>query len=138
MSFLPPFTDLHAQWNVWMPRDISAMTNSCVVIPCTFIYPSGVRPFRGTHGIWYFGQPYPQLFPPVVFKSRTDIVHESYKGRTKLLGDLSQKNCTLQINNLGVEHSGRYYFRADLGGANIYTYPDFTELKVLGKTTIIV
>ncbi|XP_060754132.1 myelin-associated glycoprotein isoform X2 [Neoarius graeffei] len=123
--------DIHAQWNVWMPRDISAMTNSCVVIPCTFIYPSGVRPYRGTHGIWYFAQPYPQLFPPVVYKSRTDIVHESYKGRTKLLGDLSQKNCTLQISNLGAEHAGKYYFRADLGGANIYTYPDFTELKVL-------
>lgn len=119
-----------------MPRDISAMTNSCVVIPCSFMYPSAVRPYRGTHGIWYFGQPYPQLFPPVVFKSRTDIVHESYKGRTKLLGDLSQKNCTLQINNILTEHSGRYYFRADLGGANIYTYPDFTELKVLDQPNI--
>ncbi|GAA6088847.1 myelin-associated glycoprotein isoform X1 [Tachysurus ichikawai] len=128
--------DLHAQWNVWMPRDMSAMTNSCVVIPCTFMYPSVVRPYRGTHGIWYFGQPYPQLFPPVVFKSRTDIVHESYKGRSKLLGDLSQKNCTLQISNLGVEHAGRYYFRADLGGANIYTFPDFTELKVLDQPKI--
>ncbi|XP_030638204.1 myelin-associated glycoprotein isoform X2 [Chanos chanos] len=119
-----------------MPRDISAMTNSCVVIPCTFMYPSGVRPYRGVHGIWYFGQPYPQLFPPVVFKSRTDIVHESYKGRTKLLGDLTQKNCTLQISNIGPEHSGRYYFRADLGGANMFTYPDFTELKVLDQPSI--
>ncbi|XP_036419961.1 myelin-associated glycoprotein isoform X2 [Colossoma macropomum] len=128
--------DISTQWTVWMPRDISAMTNSCVVIPCTFTYPSGVRPYRGTHGIWYFGQPYPQLFPPVVYKSRTEIVHESYKGRTKLLGDLSQKNCTLQINNVGTEHSGRYYFRADLGGANIYTYPDFTELKVLDQPNI--
>ncbi|XP_041963443.1 myelin-associated glycoprotein isoform X2 [Alosa sapidissima] len=124
------------QWNVWMPRDISAMTNSCVVIPCSFMYPSGVRPYRGVHGIWYFGQPYPQLFPPVVFKSRTDIVHESYKGRTKLLGDLHQKNCTLRISNIGPEHSGRYYFRADLGGANIYTYPDFSEVKVLDQPNI--
>lgn len=116
-----------------MPRNIEAMTNSCVVIPCSFTYPSGIRPYRGVHGIWYFGHPYPQLFPPVVFKSRTDIVHESYKGRTRLLGDLTQKNCTLLINNVGAEHSGRYYFRADLGGANIYTYPDFTQLQVLGK-----
>ncbi|TNN67766.1 Myelin-associated glycoprotein [Liparis tanakae] len=106
--------DGSCQWNVWVPRDISAMTNSCVVIPCTFMYPSGIRPYRGTHGIWYFGQPYPQLFPPVVFKSRTDVVHESFKGRTKLLGDLHQRNCTLLINNIGTEHSGRYYFRADL------------------------
>lgn len=126
-------SDASSQWNVWVPRDISAMTNSCVVIPCTFMYPSGIRPYRGIHGIWYFGQPYPQLFPPVVFKSRTDVVHESYKGRTKLLGDLHQRNCTLLINNIGTEHSGRYYFRADLGGANMYTYPDFAELKVLGR-----
>ncbi|XP_026881462.1 myelin-associated glycoprotein isoform X2 [Electrophorus electricus] len=128
--------DIGAQWNVWMPRDISAMTNSCVVIPCTFMYPASIRPYRGIHGIWYFGQPYPQLFPPVVYKSRTEIVHESYKGRTRLLGDLLQKNCTLQISNIGAEHSGRYYFRADLGGANIYTYPDFTELKVLDQPNI--
>ncbi|KAJ8404967.1 hypothetical protein AAFF_G00328880 [Aldrovandia affinis] len=119
-----------------MPRDISTMTNSCVVIPCTFMYPSGIRPYRGVHGIWYFGQPYPQFFPPVVFKSRTDIVHESYKGRTKLLGELQQKNCTLRISNVGTEHSGRYYFRADLGGANIFTYPDFSELKVLDQPNI--
>lgn len=128
--------DVSCQWNVWLPRDISAMTNSCVVIPCTFMYPPGVRPYRGIHGIWYFGQPYPQLFPPVVFKSRTDVVHESYKGRTKLLGDLAQRNCTLLINNVGLEHSGRYYFRADLGGANMYTYPDFAELKVLDQPNI--
>ncbi|XP_059370079.1 myelin-associated glycoprotein isoform X3 [Carassius carassius] len=128
--------DVSAQWNVWMPKDISAMTNSCVVIPCSFTYPSGIRPYRGVHGIWYFGHPYPQLFPPVVYKSRTDIVHESYNGRTKLLGDLMQKNCTLLINNVGVEHSGRYYFRADLGGANIYTYPDFSNLQVLDKPNI--
>ncbi|XP_026101063.1 myelin-associated glycoprotein isoform X1 [Carassius auratus] len=128
--------DVSAQWNVWMPKDISAMTNSCVVIPCSFTYPSGIRPYRGIHGIWYFGHPYPQLFPPVVYKSRTDIVHESYSGRTKLLGDLMQKNCTLLINNVGVEHSGRYYFRADLGGANIYTYPDFSHLQVLDQPNI--
>ncbi|XP_064160765.1 myelin-associated glycoprotein-like isoform X1 [Anguilla rostrata] len=128
--------DVSSQWNVWMPRDISTMTNSCVVIPCTFMYPSGVRPYRGVHGIWYFGQPYPQFFPPVVFKSRTDIVHESYKGRTRLLGDLAQRNCTLRIGSVGTEHAGRYYFRADLGGANIFTYPDFSELKVLDQPNI--
>ncbi|MBN3325763.1 protein, partial [Atractosteus spatula] len=125
-----------AQWNVWMPRDISTMTNSCVVIPCTFMYPSGVRPYGGTHGIWYFGSPYPQFYPPVVYKSRTNIIHESYKGRTKLLGDLHQRNCTLQINNIGMEHSGRYYFRADLGGSNVFTYPDFSEVKVLDQPLI--
>ncbi|XP_054638005.1 myelin-associated glycoprotein isoform X1 [Dunckerocampus dactyliophorus] len=128
--------DVSSQWTVWLPRDISAMTNTCVVIPCTFMYPSGVRPYRGVHGVWYFGQPYPQLFPPVVAKSRTDVVHESYKDRTKLLGDLQQRNCTLLINSVGPEHSGRYYFRADLGGANVYTFPDYAELKVLEQPNI--
>ncbi|XP_016893495.1 myelin-associated glycoprotein isoform X2 [Cynoglossus semilaevis] len=136
LTLLWNFHDVTCQWNVWLPRDISAMTNSCVVIPCTFMYPSGIKPYRGIHGIWYFGQPYPQLFPPVVFKTRTDVVHESYKKRTKLLGDLHQRNCTLLINKIGTEHSGRYYFRADLGGANMYTYPDFAELKVLDQPSI--
>uniref|UniRef100_A0A674CBA8 Ig-like domain-containing protein n=1 Tax=Salmo trutta TaxID=8032 RepID=A0A674CBA8_SALTR len=90
----PPLFILNGQWNVWVPRDVSAMTNSCVVIYFTFMYP------------------YPH-----------------YKGRTKLIGDLHQRNCTLLISNIGTEHSLRYYFRADLDGANIYTYPDFSELK---------
>ncbi|MBN3271241.1 protein, partial [Polyodon spathula] len=124
-----------AQWTVWMPKDISTMRNSCVVIPCTFMFPSSVRPY-GVHGIWYFGQPYPELYPPVVFKSRTEIVHESFKDRTKLLGDLKQRNCTLQISNIGMEHSGKYYFRADLGSSNVYTYPDFSEVKVLDQPII--
>ncbi|CAL8288653.1 unnamed protein product [Merluccius merluccius] len=136
LTLLLAIQDAHALWKVWLPRDISAMTNSCVVIPCTFMYPNGARTHHGVHSIWYFGQPYPQLFPPVVFKSRTDVVHESFKGRTKLLGDLNQRNCTLLINNVGTEHSGKYYFRADLGGANIYTYPDFSELKVLEQPNI--
>ncbi|XP_039626570.1 myelin-associated glycoprotein isoform X1 [Polypterus senegalus] len=125
-----------SQWTVWMPKVMSTMKSSCIVIPCNFQYPPSVRPQNGVHGIWYFGDPYPQKYPPVVFKSRTDIVHESYKHRTKLLGDLREKNCTLQISNVGLEHGGKYFFRADLGGSNVYTYPDFSDVRVLDSPII--
>uniref|UniRef100_A0A674DQ51 Uncharacterized protein n=1 Tax=Salmo trutta TaxID=8032 RepID=A0A674DQ51_SALTR len=91
--------DVSGQWNVWVPRDVSAMTNSCV--------------------------PYPQLFPPVVFKTlRVKVT----KGVPSSLGTCTKGTAPL-ISNIGTEHSLRYYFRADLDGANIYTYPDFSELK---------
>uniref|UniRef100_A0A8C7GC97 Ig-like domain-containing protein n=1 Tax=Oncorhynchus kisutch TaxID=8019 RepID=A0A8C7GC97_ONCKI len=114
------------QWNVWVPRDVSAMTNSCVVIYFTFMYPATPRHPRYLV-LWQ------TLLPALPVCGVQDIVRESYKGRTKLIGDVHQRNCTLLISNIGTEHSGRYNFCADLGGANIYTYPDFSELKMLGK-----
>ncbi|CAB1333481.1 unnamed protein product, partial [Coregonus sp. 'balchen'] len=59
-----------------------------------------------------------------------DIVHESYKGRTKLIGDLQQRNCTLLISNIGTTSVPTWT------RANIYTYPDFSELKVLDQPSI--
>uniref|UniRef100_A0A674CEY6 Uncharacterized protein n=1 Tax=Salmo trutta TaxID=8032 RepID=A0A674CEY6_SALTR len=110
------------QWNVWVPRDVSAMTNSCVVIYFTFMY--AATPRHPRHLVLW------QALPPALPTCGVqDIARESYKGRTKLIGDLHQRNCTLLISNIGTEHSLRYYFRADLDGANIYTYPDFSELK---------
>uniref|UniRef100_A0A674CKF6 Uncharacterized protein n=1 Tax=Salmo trutta TaxID=8032 RepID=A0A674CKF6_SALTR len=114
--------DVSGQWNVWVPRDVSAMTNSCVVIYFTFMY--AATPRHPRHLVLW------QALPPALPTCGVqDIARESYKGRTKLIGDLHQRNCTLLISNIGTEHSLRYYFRADLDGANIYTYPDFSELK---------
>uniref|UniRef100_A0A8C8G708 Ig-like domain-containing protein n=1 Tax=Oncorhynchus tshawytscha TaxID=74940 RepID=A0A8C8G708_ONCTS len=104
-----------------------AMTNSCVVIYFTFMYPATPRHPRHLV-LWQ------ALLPALPVCGVQDIVRESYKGRTKLIGDMHQRNCTLLISNIGTEHSGRYNFCADLGGANIYTYPDFSELKVLVLT----
>ncbi|XP_039181539.1 myelin-associated glycoprotein isoform X2 [Crotalus tigris] len=127
---------LAGPWSAWMPEHITAFEGTCVVIPCRFSYPEELRPAT-IHGIWYFNSPYPKNYPPVVYKSRTNIVHESYAGRSRLLGELNFRNCTLQISRLNPEFTGKYYFRGDLGGYNQYTYPEHCNLEVINKPTIV-
>ena len=82
-----PTASRGGQWGAWMPSSISAFEGTCVSIPCRFSFPDELRP-AVVHGVWYFNSPYPKNYPPVVFKSRTQVVHESFQGRSRLLGDL--------------------------------------------------
>ncbi|XP_074048679.1 myelin-associated glycoprotein [Macrotis lagotis] len=125
------------QWGAWMPSTISAFERTCVSIPCRFDFPDELRP-AVVHGVWYFNSPYPKNYPPVVFKSRTHVVHESFQGRSRLLGDLGLRNCTVQLTHLSPELGGKYYFRADLGGYNQYTFSEHSTLDIINTPSIVV
>ncbi|XP_030068978.1 myelin-associated glycoprotein [Microcaecilia unicolor] len=127
---------LCGQWAAWMPQTISALQETCVAIPCKFDYPEELRP-SSVHGIWYFNSPYPKNHPPVVLKSKTSTTHETYQGRTKFLGELQQKNCSLQIDRITADIQGKYYFRADLGGYNQYTYSEHSILEIMDKPSVL-
>lgn len=116
-----------------MPSSISAFDGTCVSIPCRFDFPDELRP-AVVHGVWYFNSPYPKNYPPVVFKSRTQVVHESFQGRSRLLGDLGLRNCTLLLSTLSPELGGKYYFRGDLGGYNQYTFSEHSVLDIISKS----
>ncbi|KAK1330305.1 hypothetical protein QTO34_010493, partial [Cnephaeus nilssonii] len=124
-------------WGAWMPSSISAFEGTCVSIPCRFDFPDELRP-AVVHGVWYFNSPYPKNYPPVVFKSRTQVVHESFQGRSRLLGDLGLRNCTLLLSNLSPELGGKYYFRGDLGGYNQYTFSEHSVLDIINTPNIVV
>ncbi|KAM9049046.1 myelin-associated glycoprotein isoform 3-T3 [Megaptera novaeangliae] len=124
-------------WGAWMPSSISAFEGTCVSIPCRFDFPDELRP-AVVHGVWYFNSPYPKNYPPVVFKSRTQVVHESFQGRSRLLGDLGLRNCTLLLSNLSPELGGKYYFRGDLGGYNQYTFSEHSVLDIINTPNIMV
>ncbi|XP_069461074.1 myelin-associated glycoprotein-like isoform X2 [Ambystoma mexicanum] len=124
------------QWGAWMPQSIYALRDTCVAIPCKFDYPDDIRP-SVVHGVWYFKSPYPKNLPPVVLRTKTNTAHESFQGRTQLLGDLHQRNCTIQIDRLSSEFQGKYYFRADLGGYNQYTYSEHSNLELLDNPSIL-
>uniref|UniRef100_A0A8C9UMT0 Myelin associated glycoprotein n=1 Tax=Spermophilus dauricus TaxID=99837 RepID=A0A8C9UMT0_SPEDA len=106
-------------------------------IPCRFDFPDELRP-AVVHGVWYFNSPYPKNYPPVVFKSRTQVVHESFQGRSRLLGDLGLRNCTLLLSTLSPELGGKYYFRGDLGGYNQYTFSEHSVLDIINTPNIVV
>uniref|UniRef100_A0A452UW59 Myelin-associated glycoprotein n=1 Tax=Ursus maritimus TaxID=29073 RepID=A0A452UW59_URSMA len=124
-------------WGAWMPSSISAFEGTCVSIPCRFDFPDELRP-AVVHGVWYFNSPYPKNYPPVVFKSRTQVVHESFQGRSRLLGDLGLRNCTLLLSSLSPELGGKYYFRGDLGGYNQYTFSEHSVLDIINTPNIVV
>nr|XP_027797065.1 myelin-associated glycoprotein isoform X2 [Marmota flaviventris] len=124
-------------WSAWMPSSISAFEGTCVSIPCRFDFPDELRP-AVVHGVWYFNSPYPKNYPPVVFKSRTQVVHESFQGRSRLLGDLGLRNCTLLLSTLSPELGGKYYFRGDLGGYNQYTFSEHSVLDIINTPNIVV
>ncbi|XP_063292568.1 myelin-associated glycoprotein isoform X1 [Pelobates fuscus] len=123
-------------WAAWMPQSMSAFTESCVAIPCRFDFPDEILP-SAVHGIWYFNSPYPKNFPPVVLKSKTNTAHEIYMGRTKMLGDLKEKNCSIQIDRLSSEVQGKYYFRTDLGGYNQYTFSEHANLHIIDEPYVL-
>ncbi|KAM8927026.1 myelin-associated glycoprotein [Pelodytes ibericus] len=127
---------LSKQWAAWMPQSISAFTETCVAIPCKFDFPDDLQP-SVVHGIWYFNSPYPKNFPPVVLKSKTNTAHEIYMGRTKMLGELKEKNCSIQIDRLIQDHQGKYYFRTDLGGYNQYTFSEHANLHIVDEPFVI-
>ena len=128
-----PTASRGGQWGAWMPSSISAFEGTCVSIPCRFSFPDELRP-AVVHGVWYFNSPYPKNYPPVVFKSRTQVVHESFQGRSRLLGDLGLRNCTLLLSNLSPELGGKYYFRGDLGGYNQYTFSEHSVLDIISES----
>lgn len=119
-----------------MPSSISAFEGTCVSIPCRFDFPDELRP-AVVHGVWYFNSPYPKNYPPVVFKSRTQVVHESFQGRSRLLGDLGLRNCTLLLSNVSPELGGKYYFRGDLGGYNQYTFSEHSVLDIISESPAV-
>lgn len=119
-----------------MPSSISAFEGTCVSIPCRFDFPDELRP-AVVHGVWYFNSPYPKNYPPVVFKSRTQVVHESFQGRSRLLGDLGLRNCTLLLSSVSPELGGKYYFRGDLGGYNQYTFSEHSVLDIISESPAV-
>ncbi|XP_066462616.1 myelin-associated glycoprotein isoform X1 [Eleutherodactylus coqui] len=127
---------LSRHWSAWMPPSISAFKETCVAIPCRFDYPEDIRP-SAIHGIWYYNSPYPRNFPPVVLNSKTNSAHEIYLGRTKITGDLQMSNCSIQIDKVTSELQGKYYFRADLGGYNQYTYSEHANLYILDEPFVV-
>ncbi|KAF1627259.1 UNVERIFIED_CONTAM: Schwann cell myelin protein, partial [Eudyptes pachyrhynchus] len=122
-------------WAAWMPPAVAGLSGTCVAIPCRFGYPEELRPAT-VHGLWYFGSPYPKNYPPVVARSRTGAVHESFTGRARLVGDPGVRDCSLLLGPLSPELAGKYYFRGDLGGYNQYSFSEHTTLEVLEEPVL--
>uniref|UniRef100_A0A3Q0T3D2 Ig-like domain-containing protein n=1 Tax=Amphilophus citrinellus TaxID=61819 RepID=A0A3Q0T3D2_AMPCI len=122
------FLSRSSSWTVDVPSSVKGLLGSCVVIPCSYSYPH-VKVIKFT-GIWKTTKG-----DQVICHSIQSETLERYRSRTKLLGDIGKKSCSLMIENLQQSDGGPFYFRIELGGHNKYS---FFNKKVSISTFIIV
>ncbi|KAK1895078.1 Myelin-associated glycoprotein [Dissostichus eleginoides] len=77
-------------WSITVPNTVTAVEGSCVVVPCQTQPHSRVR--------WY---QYHQMHYPVVYDGHLpNAVEKQFRGRTSILGEASEGNCSLMIDNV--------------------------------------
>uniref|UniRef100_A0A671XLI5 Immunoglobulin V-set domain-containing protein n=1 Tax=Sparus aurata TaxID=8175 RepID=A0A671XLI5_SPAAU len=99
-------------WNVNVTRHIKATLGKDVTIPCTFTYP----PKLHTDNIKVYWKKMKAGECPSttadknqnIFDSENKCLLPEYKGRTKLIGDIKSKNCTLLIRNIAANEDNIY------------------------------
>lgn len=87
-----------------VPSRFKALTRSCVVIPCSFQHHDHLPM---TRGIWS------KKAGGVVYHNGRSYVLDHFKDRTKILGDLSEGNCTLEIDDIKPFDNGPFCFHAE-------------------------
>ncbi|XP_078286300.1 sialic acid-binding Ig-like lectin 10 [Rhinoraja longicauda] len=113
----------------WTMRALSrsAISGSCVVIPCTFDFPS--HRYTAIHGAW-FKYWYKWKYT-VTYSRDPNYGMTGFKKRAKIVGNLGEKDCSLRIDHLRPEDSDVYYFYVELDGFETYTYTHPVQLNVL-------
>ena len=89
-----------------VPSRFKALTRSCVVIPCSFQHHDHLPM---TRGIWS------KKAGGVVYHNGRSYVLDHFKDRTRILGDLSEGNCTLEIDDIKPFDNGPFCFHAERG-----------------------
>ncbi|XP_035862214.1 uncharacterized protein LOC116049324 isoform X2 [Sander lucioperca] len=103
----PVFTE---EWRADVVKKLDALVTSCVVVPCSFTHPKENLPTSRLRGIWHRSTDRDQR---IYYEDRTQVL-ENFRGRTKLLGQLGQDNCSLEITNIKDHDNGPFCFRIEL------------------------
>ncbi|KAM9299081.1 B-cell receptor CD22-like [Gastrophryne carolinensis] len=81
----------------YLPRDIDALSGSCVVIPCKFTN-SSAGPIR-----WFLNK------TTEIYNKNSSLVNKSFQGRVTLEGNLAKGNCSVRINKVVPSDTGSYF-----------------------------
>ncbi|KAI2645251.1 Sialoadhesin [Labeo rohita] len=112
--FVPVQVHMQQRYYIKLPTRITALSGSCMQIPCTFDAPEDILKNTNTiFGCWI--KKNPAVFNPdglVVFNGSTNIT----KGfnHIEILGNLSQRECTTVFYNVMNNHTDNYYFMVEM------------------------
>lgn len=76
------------EWTVTIPNQISGLTESCILIPCSFTHPNSYIP---TNVTWYQYSKLPGKYPVIVSHTKPVDIIEHYSGKTELVGRASME-----------------------------------------------
>uniref|UniRef100_A0A8C7RW23 Ig-like domain-containing protein n=1 Tax=Oncorhynchus mykiss TaxID=8022 RepID=A0A8C7RW23_ONCMY len=105
-----------SSWTAEVPSSVSGLQGSCIVIPCSFNYPEPEKKPSKFTGIWFKGT------HDTIYHPDSSNIIKDYRGRTELVGDLRQKNCSLRIDPLHRSDKGPFHFRVEIKDQNKYSY----------------
>uniref|UniRef100_A0A672FXU6 Myeloid cell surface antigen CD33-like n=1 Tax=Salarias fasciatus TaxID=181472 RepID=A0A672FXU6_SALFA len=89
---------------------LDALVSSCVVVPCTFSLPGGNLPASRLRTTWHVEGKQEDY----IYHEDESRVQDNFKGRTRLLGDPGQNNCTLEITEIKNHDNGPFCFRIEV------------------------
>ncbi|XP_055360157.1 sialoadhesin-like isoform X3 [Betta splendens] len=111
------------------PKEMEALTGSCVMIPCSFRTKPDQTISSGTiYGVWIKSDSRFGLNPKNVIynSSKTDNIYPM-----NITGNLRQRNCNTLFSDLKTTHTDTYYFRMENGVFRATADCDPVQIKVI-------
>ncbi|XP_026856182.2 myelin-associated glycoprotein-like isoform X2 [Electrophorus electricus] len=123
---LTVITIVHCDFSIKMPSMLEALNGTCIMIPCQFSIPEDQKTKLQlpVTGVWRKASRW--------FFDSVDIFNSSQKANKldgKILGDLTQKNCTSVLYNIHSSLSDSYYFRLETGFKYTFETPVWISVK---------
>ncbi len=113
MCFYVPADNIYS---AVMPQTVTALTDSCVQIPCTFNisnFEDKRKRAKCIYGIWLKNTShYASKESFIAFNSSENIIRGF--SDIQMTGNLSERNCTTVFYNIMNNHSDLYYFRLEM------------------------
>ncbi|XP_078287860.1 sialic acid-binding Ig-like lectin 8 isoform X2 [Rhinoraja longicauda] len=120
-------------WPADNPGHVTAQNGLCARIPCHYTYPP-TQWNKDRTGIWYNSERLSKD-ASVAFHSRNPSLESSkLRHRTRLSGDLRDKDCSLVIDNVTQDDNGPYFFRVEFTDGWRVNYLPVTRLNVIAFT----
>uniref|UniRef100_A0A7N6BHF9 Uncharacterized protein n=1 Tax=Anabas testudineus TaxID=64144 RepID=A0A7N6BHF9_ANATE len=91
-----------------VPFKLSGLARSCVVIPCSFQH----QDMLFTRGIWA------KKNGEIVYHNGQSNIADHFKKRTKMLGDLNDGHCSLEIDDIKSFDNGPFCFHVQKENTN--------------------